>query len=388
MRHLVPRLGLPTAMAIAMATAMTPGLVGASECPPAIFWPDPTWTEQPTNGSAVEAMTDYAFTLVGRDEERRGIRTDGVVIVHRGQIIYENYGRGFDRDNPHLTWSVSKSMLDAMFGAAVYQGYLDPLDSVCDHYDAVNECAMTPADLRAMGSGLDWNEGYEDEPYHLSSVIAMLYGLGALDMAAFVGRHRSQAPPGTLYRYSSGDSVLLAAVVAGSLPQALQQTYPHDFIFGPIGMRSAIFERDRAGTVVGSSYAYATPRDMARFGYLYLHDGCWAGERLLPEGWVEQSRAVNPVFLVEASFEWSRDGDAVPGSHWWTNHAIPDLGITSVWPDVPADAYAASGHWGQSITVIPSEELVVVRTADDREYRVLDRNRFLSLAIAIAREAE
>jgi CubicO group peptidase (beta-lactamase class C family) len=102
---------------------------------------------------------------------------------------------------------------------------------------------------------------------------------------------------------------------------------------------------------------------------------------------VADSAAINPVFLVEASFEWERDGDAVPGRHWWTNHAIPERGIDSVWPDVPEDAYQASGHWGQSITVIPSEALVVVRTADDREPGALDKNRFLSLAIAVAREA-
>lgn len=379
MRRLVLLLG--------MLAALAPASARAAPCPPGIFWPDPQWPQAILDKSpARSALADYAFTLVGRDEERRGIRTDGVVVVHRGRIIYEQYGRGFEKENPHLTWSVSKSMLDAMVGVAVYQGYLDLRDSACDYYDHVDDCTITLWDLHAMGSGLDWNEGYEDEPYHLSSVIAMLYGEGALDMAAFVGRHPPEAPPGTLYRYSSGDSVLLSAVLAGALPHAMRDTFPHQFVFGPIGMQSAVFEQDRAGTFVGSSYVYATPRDMARLGYLYLHDGCWAGERLLPEGWVAQSTAVNPVFLVEASFEWARDGDAVPGLHWWTNHAVPDRGIDSAWPDVPEDTYSASGHWGQFITVIPSEELVVVRTADDREPGVLDRNRFLSLVLELAQE--
>lgn len=378
MKRLLPLAVLGTLGALAPA---------AAACPPGIFWPNPSWPVELATDPAVDALDDYAFTLVGREDERRGIRTDGLLIVHRGRIIYERYARGFGPQNPHLTWSVSKSMIDAMLGVAVLEGYLDLQDSVCDHYDGVYDCDLTPADLHRMGSGLDWNEGYEDEPYHLSSVIAMLYGEGALDMAAFVGHHRSGAPPGTLYRYSSGDSVLLSAVLAGSLPPTLTGSFPHAFIFGPIGMRSAIFEQDRAGTFVGSSYAYATPRDMARFGYLYLHDGCWAGERLLPEGWVASSTDVNPVFLTEASFEWARDGDPVPGRHWWTNLAVPDRGIDSVWPDVPADAFQASGHWGQSITVIPSEQLVVVRTADDREAHVLDRNHMLSLAITLAQQA-
>jgi CubicO group peptidase (beta-lactamase class C family) len=380
---------------IAASWAVLPVLLAAlaspaparAACPTGVAWPSPDWPQALADGPAARELDALAFTLVGADEDRTGARTDAVLVLHAGRVVYERYARGWEAEHPHLTWSVSKSMLAAMVGVAVGEGWLDLEDSVCDHYDAVDECDITPGDLLSMGSGLDWNEGYEDEPYHLSSVIAMLYGTGALDMAAFVGHHPQEAPPGTLYRYSSGDSVLLSAVLAGALPTAMHDTFPHEFLFGPIGMQSAVFEQDRAGTFVGSSYVYATPRDMARFGYLYLRDGCWEDRRILPEGWVEDTTAVSPAFLVEASYEWARDGDAVPGRHFWTNRSVPELGIDAVWPDVPEDAYQASGHWGQSITVIPSEELVVVRTADDRESGVLDKNRFYSLAIAIAREA-
>lgn len=376
-----------TAWAALASPLLTLPRPAAAACPTGVTWPAPDWPVALADGPAVRALDELAFTLEGADADRKGPRTDGVVVVHQGRIVYERYARGWQTEAPHLTWSVSKSMLAAMVGVAVGEGWLDPAESVCAYYDAVDECSMTPDDLLSMGSGLDWNEGYEDEPYHLSSVIAMLYGVGALDMAAFVGHHPQEAPPGELYRYSSGDSVLLSAVLAGALPADLRDTFPHEFLFGPLGMESAVFEQDRAGTFVGSSYIYATPRDMARFGYLYLRDGCWAGERLLPEGWVQDNAAVNPVFLVEASFEWARDGDAVPGRHFWTNHAIPERGIDKHWPDVPEDAYYASGHWGQSITMIPSEDLVVVRTADDREPGALDRNRFLALAIEVAQEA-
>ncbi len=373
-------------LALAGLLSQWPATASAA-CPSGVSWPDPDWPQALAPGPASAALDELAFTLVGSDPERRGPRTDGVLVVYQGRIVYERYARGFDVDSPHLTWSVSKSMMSALVGVAVGEGWIDLQDSVCDHYDQIDECSMTPDDLLSMGSGLEWNEGYEDEPYHLSSVIAMLYGTGALDMGAFVGHHPQEAPPGTLYRYSSGDTVLLSAVLAGALPSAIHDSFPHDFLFGPLGMTSAVFEQDRAGTFVGSSYAYATPRDMARFGYLYLHDGCWNDERILPEGWVDDSRAVNPVFLDEASYEWSRDGDAVPGRQWWTNHSVPELAIDSVWPDVPEDAFQASGHWGQSITVIPSEALVVVRTADDRESGVFDKNRFLELAVSIAHEA-
>jgi len=352
-------------------------------------WPDPDWAVAiAPPGPAVEAFEEYAFTLVGANEDRKGRRTDGVVIVHEGTIVYEKYARGWGPDNPHLTWSVSKSFTNALVGMSVYRGYLSLDDSVCDHYDRAPDsaCDITVFDLLHMGSGLDWNEGYEDEPYYLSSVIAMLYGVGSGNMASFVARHDRYADPGTYYAYSTGDSVLLAATMQGALPSDEEPDFPRTALFDPIGMDSAIFERDRSGTLVGGSYVYATPRDMARFGYFFLNDGCWNGERLLPEGWVAMSTAVNPVFLQDRHQAWYRDEDPVPGAHWWTNNAVPDLAFESAWPDVPADAYQAAGHWGQSITVIPSLDVVIVRTADDRESHVLDKNRFLSLALAVVEE--
>lgn len=380
------RSAVPWAAPVGLLVLALPSSAHAA-CPTGVQWPSPDWPAALADGDTVDALDDFAFTRIGADAEREGPRTDGVLVIHAGRIVYERYAAGWDAELPHLTWSVSKSMLSAMLGVAVGEGWLDLQGSVCDYYDEVDECDATPDDLLSMASGFDWNEGYEHEPYHLSSVIAMLYGEGALDMAAFVGHHPSEAPPGTLYRYSSGDTVLLSAVLAGALPPALRDTFPQDFIFGPLGMTSAVFEQDRAGTFVGSSYAYATPRDMARFGYLYLRDGCWEDRRILPEGWVEDTTGVNPVFLVEASYEWARDGDEVPGRHFWTNRSVPELGIAAKWPDVPEDAYRAAGHWGQSITVIPSADVVVVRTADDREPGVLDFNRFLALALAVAEEA-
>lgn len=358
-------------------------------CPPDVVWPEPDWAEAPLPaGPAVEAFDEYLFTLVGRDEERKGIRTDGVVVVHRGRIIHERYARGYAQHNRHLAWSVSKSFLNAMVGVGVMRGDIALDDSICDHYAPDDDalCDMTVGDLLDWGSGLDWNEGYEDEPYYLSSVIAMLYGVGSADMAAFVAGHGFAEPPGTLYRYSSGDSVLLSAVLAGAVGPGLADSYPWEFVFDPIGMRSAMFERDRAGTFVGSSYVYATPRDLARFGYLFLRDGCWGGERLLPEGWVAGSTAPNPSFLAGVSFEWARDREAVPGRHWWLNLPLPELMHESRWPTAPPDTFAALGHWGQTIFVIPSADLVLVRTADDRESGALDRERYLELALALAAE--
>lgn len=361
----------------------------AAACPQDVVWPDPDWAEAPVlAGPAALAFDEYLLTLVGADDERLGIRTDGVVIVHRGRIIHERYARGYGRDNRHLAWSVSKSFLNAMVGVGVLRGDLALDDSICDHYVAADDevCEISVDDLLGWGSGLDWNEGYESEPYYLSSVIAMLYGVGVGDMAAFTAAQGLAVPPGTRYSYSSGDSTLLAAVLAGALGPSLADSFPWDFVFDPIGMDSAVFERDRAGTFVGSSYVYATPRDLARFGYLFLRDGCWAGERLLPEGWVALSTEPNPSFLAGDNDEWAASRDAVPGRHWWLGLPLPDRMHESVWPSAPPDTFAAEGHWGQSIHIIPSADLVIVRTADDRDTTAVDDDRFLALALALAAE--
>ncbi|KIG15185.1 Beta-lactamase class C [Enhygromyxa salina] len=373
-----------------MAACCVSGLVSQAHaaCPQDVAWPEPDWAVEPLGQSAAQtAFEDYLFTLVGADEDRLGVRTDGVVVVHRGRIIYERYARGYAQHKRHLTWSVSKSIHNALVGVAVMRGDLGVEDSVCDYYPVdADACDMTVDDLLSFGSGYDWNEGYEDDPYYLSSVIAMLYGVGSRDMARFVAGHELAYEPGTVYRYSSGDSVLLSAVLEGALPESLRASHPWEFLFDPIGMDSAVFERDQAGTFVGSSYAYTTPRDMARLGYLFLRDGCWEGQQLLPEGWVAFSTAPNPAFLSERSFEWARDDDASAGRHWWINAPIPELMIDSRWPSAPPDTYAALGHWGQTIFVIPSEDLVVVRTADDRETGAFDKDRYLGLALGLAAE--
>jgi CubicO group peptidase (beta-lactamase class C family) len=136
-------------------------------------------------------------------------------------------------------------------------------------------------------------------------------------------------------------------------------------LFDRIGMSRATWERDQAGTFVGSSYLYATPRDLAKFGYLYLHDGQWAGERILAEGWVDYTRTLAPAWSTMPLTEEDKEDN--PGAHWWLNKGLPERQVPPPWPDAPADTFAALGHWGQSIFVIPSLDLVIVRTADDRD---------------------
>lgn len=124
---------------------------------------------------------------------------------------------------------------------------------------------------------------------------------------------------------------------------------------------------------------YATPRDFAKFGFLFLNDGCWNGERLLPEGWVRASVTPSKAYIATLPVEPRPNGRS-----WWLNRALPEANRPKPWKDAPDDAYAASGYWGQRIIVIPSEDLLIIRFGDDRK-QVIDTNTLIVKAMAVAR---
>jgi CubicO group peptidase (beta-lactamase class C family) len=198
--------------------------------------------------------------------------------------------------------------------------------------------AITLRHLLEMRDGLDFTEDYEDPGS--SDVLRMLFGDGQGDMASFAADRPLAAAPGTRFNYSSGTSNIVSGVVGREVGvgEAYRQ-FLHDRLFDPLGMASATANLDDAGNWIAASYVYATARDYARFGLLYLRDGLWKGQRLLPEGWVDEGRTPRSVD--------PDDGDYY-GAHWWTR-------------DSPFGTFWASGHEGQFIDICPVLDLVVVR---------------------------
>jgi CubicO group peptidase (beta-lactamase class C family) len=190
-------------------------------------------------------------------------------------------------------------------------------------------------------------------------------------MAAFTADHGTYAAPGQAFRYSSGDTNLLSAGLKTIVGTQRYADYPWTALFEPLGIRRAIWETDATGTFVASSYAYLTARDLARIGLLMARDGRWGDQQLLPKDWVAFNR--EPF----AHYRANQD-DAVPGGHWWLNRAAD--GVARPWPDAPADTFAALGHWGQALYVIPGENLVIVRYGDDRDGQY-QHNELLKLAL-------
>lgn len=300
---------------------------------------------------ALEAVLDKWFQDPDPGNPRR---TRAVLVVKDGQIIAERYGEGFDKDTLFQGWSMTKSVTGALIGVLVEQGRLDiHSPAPVPEWQGANDPrkAITTDQLIRMSSGLEFNEDYGDLT---DGVTQMLYNQG--DMAAYAANKPLAGAPDTIWNYSSGTANILSRIVRDTVGGDITNywTFPQQSLFHRIGMTSAILEADASGTFVGSSYMYTTGRDWARFGLLYLQDGVWNGERILPEGWVDYSRTATPPSLGEY------------GGLWWLNKGEPGKPETREWPGLPDDLYYASGHDGQDVVIFPSQNMVVVRLSVSR----------------------
>lgn len=296
-------------------------------------WPDPDWHNDPASIDW-QAVDAYAFPA-RTTPERSGIRTDALLIIRDGRILHERYAAPSTAATAHLTWSISKSVLATLLGVAQGEGRFQLQDPVTRFYPAMHaHPGVRMADLLHWASGLDWQEDYEYAPLK-SSVVAMLYTRGREDMAAYTAAREAVASPGQRFLYSSGDSNLLAAALRGMLDAGQYPDYPWHALFIPLGIDSAVWERDRAGTYVGSSYLYLSARDLARIGLLMQRDGRWQDRQLLPKPWVAFNRT--PFADAEAL-----PGEANPGGHWWLNQPLPGLG--RVLPRTPTQPLATGAR--------------------------------------------
>ena len=292
--------------------------------------------------------------------------TRAVLVVYDGKLIAERYAHGFRADMPLLGWSMAKSATNALLGLLVQKGMLKlrdpaPVPEWSNPEDPRR--AITIDQLLRMSSGLKFDETYK--PLH--DVTEMLYG--SSNFAALAAGRLPDSGPDQKWSYSTGTTNILARIIRQIIERSGQNqwTFIQKELFDKIGMSRAVFEGDPSGTFVGSSYLLATPRDWARFGLLYLQDGKWNGERLLPEGWVTYSSTPTPL---------SPRGNY--GAHFWLNAGSPGNPDDRVWPRVPADAYYADGYQGQRVVIIPSRKLVVVRLGLTVNPADLDFESFLA----------
>lgn len=259
------------------------------------------------------------------------------VVVHKGGVVAECYDKGIRPDTKLLSWSMAKSFANALIGIMVKDSLLDiyaPMD--IPEWQDDGRKAITLHDLMQMQSGLEWNEDYGAR----SDVNIMLHCES--DMGLYALMKPLEYEPGTHWQYSSGTTNIVMRYLRSRFPtdEAFLH-YMHSRLFAPLDIVAPVFEQDMSGTPVGSSYLYATARDFARFGQMYLDDGCVGNKRILPERWVDYTR--KPAAASDGRY----------GAFFWLNRC-------GKFPDVPKDMYYCDGHDGQDIFIFPSHQLVVV----------------------------
>jgi CubicO group peptidase (beta-lactamase class C family) len=322
-------------------------------------WPAAEWPVGPLATGVNAEQLDAALAVVKAPQPGLG-ETRAVVIIHRGRLVTERYMPGYGPDTPLLSWSMAKSVTHALVGIAVRRGLVD-IDK------PMGNPRWTAGDPRAQIPWRNWLNMIDGQDYHeigvadqtRSDAAKMLYGPGRLDVAGYSASLPLIHPPATHWNYNSAGINLIADALGrvfapgavGAERRARMGAVMKAELFGPIGMTSAQPEFDATGTFVGSAFVYATARDWARFGLLYLRDGMWQDKRILPEHWVDFARTKTPV----------ADSD-IYGAGFWitppTGRGKPDRALV---PDGPRDLFTAQGHEGQLVVIVPSKDLVVVR---------------------------
>lgn len=313
--------------------------------PAGLAWPTENWTvAEPGPGvdrAALEAAMDRSFSgpLEG---------TRSVIAVHRGRIVAERYAPGIRPDQRQISHSTAKPITAVLAGILARQGRIDPFAPApvatwrCDPGDP--RAKITLANLLHMSSGLEWTEDYVDM---LSDVVVLLAGVGYDDQGGWVASRPLVHEPGEHFSYSSGTTQLVSSILRDAVGGTREDylAFMHAELFEPLGMKSAIPEFDPAGTFVGSSWFWAVPRDYARFAYLLLRGGEWNGREIVEESWVNFMRTPAPA-----------DNNRFIGGQYGAH--------TRLWWPGDSDAFGHAGFLGQAIVVVPSKDLVVVRSAN------------------------
>ncbi len=326
-----------------LAAARAPAMAAPVVAPPS----DGLWPA----GNRVDASQDPAISAILDDPAMTGPGMRAVVVVKDGRIVGERHGDGFSAETPLLGWSMTKTVNAALLGTVVGAGRLSVGQrDLLSQWQGDSRGQISVADLLAMSSGLAFNEDYGD----VTDVTRMLYL--EPDMAGFAASRPAEAGPGEAFSYSSGTANILSRLWQNAVGDTAA-SWPGEHLFGPLGMASATLEMDARGTFTGSSYLYATARDWARFGQLLLQDGVWNGQAVLPAGWVAMMREPNPVSNTGYGPQYTKGQMWLRGPEAGTPEGVdPDQGF-----DIPDDTVWALGHDGQSMAIIPSRNMVVVR---------------------------
>jgi len=307
------------------------------------YWPTEGWRtctpeEQDMDSVLLDQMLGYV--------DENSLDVHSIVVVRNGYIVWEEYPAGFRyvQSTMHVVHSITKSFVSALIGIAIREGHIDSIDQkmtdlfpdrTIQNLDSRKE-KITLEHLLTMTSGMEWDEWkyeYSDPRNHYIQAIS------SEDPFQYVLDMPMATEPGVTWNYNGGTSHLLSFLVTEATGQDTHD-FAKKYLFEPLGITRSRWDRDSHGICNGGGGLHLTPRDMAKFGFLYLHDGEWDGEQIVPADFVAEAVKTQSFFSSSRGYGYQS---------WWT---YPLQGV-----------YDAAGLNGQRIYVVPDLELVVVITS-------------------------
>ncbi|MEZ4744080.1 MAG: serine hydrolase [Bdellovibrionota bacterium] len=316
--------------------------------------PDQAWQEASPESQGISASNLEKFANFLYSENRK---TDGLVIIRNNCLIYERYGRGYNRNMKHVGWSITKSISSALLGILEGEKIVNRYTKVKDllpYFDKKEHSNLNLLQLIQMRSGIKWIESYSN--FITSNAINMLYTEGFEDVARYTASLGMIDKPGKKFQYVSGATNVLMSALNKAVKKSEQENFPWIYLFEKIGMQSVTWERDKSGAFIGATGIFAIPRDYARFGLLYLNNGNWNNQQIIPKSWIELSTRLPNDTPNNRSY----------GLGWWLNQPIENGSKKEIpWKLGPPNMYAARGYMGQYIIIVPDMNMVVVRTGTE-----------------------
>ena len=330
------------------------GATALPQQPAGVAWPTLGWSEGQPAAGVDQSMLETAVAKLSLPVGRGGLPdTRALLVAQGGRIVLERYAAGFGRASRFRSWSMAKSVTQCLTGILVREGRL-----ALDAPAPVPEW-QRPGDPRAqltlrhvltMTTGLDNADGGDEAD---SFVAQMVFGERAKDTSAFASRVDLVHEPGAHWDYSTATSQILSGIVGRSVGGGREgvRTFAERELAEPLGIESLVLEFDSAETLLGGLYVWASARDWARLGLLYLRDGRWDGRRILPEGWVDFTRTVAPA---------ANNGSY--GAHFWVTAPPGPEQWQTLAPGI--EAFQMNGNGGQFVVMVPDRDLVIVRLGE------------------------
>ena len=283
-------------------------------------------------------------------------KSDGLIVLHEGTLIYENYWQGNSKDQPHISWSVAKSFLSALIGIAHHEGLIedlnDPITKYLKDFDGTGYANVPIIDILQMSSGIIFNEDYADYNSDINKFArALAQGTSMRDFAKAL---KNGKQPGTFNHYVSIDTQMLAMLLEEVTGQPVAKNL-EDKIWTKIGMEhDAYYMVDDTGAAWALGGLNATLRDYAKFGQLYLNNGQWNNEQIVPEDWVYASHKLAGAHLQPGENDLSSSTWGY-GYQWWV-------------PGFPSTDYLAAGIYNQYIYIDPITNVVIAKTSSNYKF--------------------